>query len=84
MLFSQVPISMNFATSITPRTNLRRALPKMAKAATSEELRAGFEKHLKQTKGHVERLEQIFKELGEKPTGKKCKAWRAWSRKARK
>lgn len=52
---------------------LTKALPKMAKAATSEELRGGFEGHFKQTKGHVERLEQIFKELGAKPTGKKCK-----------
>ena len=52
---------------------LTKALPKMAKAATSEELRSGFEGHLEQTRGHVERLEQIFKELGEKPTGKKCK-----------
>ena len=52
---------------------LTKALPKMAKAATSEELQAGFEGHLEQTKGHVERLDQIFKELGEKPTGKKCK-----------
>ena len=52
---------------------LTKALPKMAKAATSEELRAGFEEHLEQTKGHVERLDQIFKGLGEKPTGKKCK-----------
>jgi len=52
---------------------LTKALPKMAKAATSEELRAGFERHLDQTKGHVERLERIFKELGEKPSGKKCK-----------
>jgi ferritin-like metal-binding protein YciE len=45
----------------------------MAKAATSEDLRAGFEEHLEQTKGHVQRLEQIFAELEEKPTGKKCK-----------
>lgn len=52
---------------------LTKALPKMAKAATSDELRAGFEEHLEQTKGHVERLDEIFKELGEKPTGKKCK-----------
>jgi ferritin-like metal-binding protein YciE len=52
---------------------LVKALPKMAKAATSEDLRTGFEEHLEQTKGHVQRLEQIFKELGEKPTGKKCK-----------
>ena len=52
---------------------LVKALPKMAEASTSGELRDGFEEHLKQTKGHVERLEQIFGELGEKPTGKKCK-----------
>jgi ferritin-like metal-binding protein YciE len=50
-----------------------KALPKMAKAATSEELRAGFEEHLEQTKGHVSRLEEIFKALGESPKGKKCK-----------
>jgi ferritin-like metal-binding protein YciE len=48
-------------------------LPKMAKAATSEELSAGFEEHLEQTKGHVQRLETIFKQLGESPKGKKCK-----------
>ena len=54
-------------------TQLVKALPKMANAATSEELRSGFEDHLEQTKGHVQRLEQIFQTLGEKPTGKKCK-----------
>ena len=52
---------------------LVKALPKMAKAATSDDLRAGFEEHLEQTKGHVQRLEQIFSELDEKPSGKKCK-----------
>ena len=52
---------------------LVKALPKMAKAASSEELRAGFEEHLEQTKGHVSRLEQIFESLGENPKGKKCK-----------
>ncbi len=51
---------------------LTKALPKMAKAATSPELQEGFEEHLEQTKGHVERLEQIFSMLGEKPGGKKC------------
>jgi ferritin-like metal-binding protein YciE len=45
----------------------------MAKAASSEELRSGFEEHLEQTKGHVQRLEQIFEALGESPKGKKCK-----------
>jgi ferritin-like metal-binding protein YciE len=53
---------------------LLKALPKMAKGSTSEQLRTGFEEHLEQTRGHVQRLEQIFKELGEKPSGKKCKA----------
>jgi len=52
---------------------LVKALPKMAKAATSVELRAGFEKHLEQTKEHVSRLEEIFKGLAEDPKGKKCK-----------
>jgi ferritin-like metal-binding protein YciE len=52
---------------------LVKALPKLAKAATAEDLRAGFEEHLEQTKGHVQRLEQIFKTLGESPKGKKCK-----------
>jgi ferritin-like metal-binding protein YciE len=50
-----------------------RALPKMAKAAESPELEQAFTKHLKETEGHVERLEQIFKELGQAPRGKKCK-----------
>jgi ferritin-like metal-binding protein YciE len=53
---------------------LVKALPKMAKAANEEKLKAAFEEHLEQTKGHVERLDTIFEELGEKPTGKKCKA----------
>ena len=55
-------------------TQLIKALPKMAKAATSPDLAQGFEEHLEQTKGHVNRLEEIFKKLEEKPTGKKCKA----------
>lgn len=54
-------------------TQLVRALPKMAKAATSEKLRQGFEEHLEQTKGHVLRLEKVFKAMGESPKGKKCK-----------
>jgi ferritin-like metal-binding protein YciE len=51
---------------------LTKALPKMAKAASSDELRQGFEEHLQQTQGHVERLQQIFEMLGEKGSGKKC------------
>src|SRR2546430_1442042 len=52
---------------------LVKALPKMARAASSDELRTGFEEHLEQTKGHVQRLERIFKMLNENPKGKKCK-----------
>lgn len=48
--------------------------PKLAEAAESEELRAGFEEHLEQTKGHVDRLRQIFESLDERPGGKKCAA----------
>jgi len=51
---------------------LLKALPKMANAASSDELRTGFEKHLEQTKGHVQRLEEIFASLDESPKGKKC------------
>ena len=50
-----------------------KALPKMIKKATSPELKQGFQKHLKETEGHVERLEKIFKELDGSPRGKKCK-----------
>lgn len=52
---------------------LIKALPKMAREASSDELRQGIEEHLEQTRGHVERLEQVFEQLGEKPKGKKCK-----------
>jgi ferritin-like metal-binding protein YciE len=55
-------------------TQITKALPKMAKAATDPGLKKGFELHLEQTKKHVARLEAICKELGEKPTGKKCEA----------
>jgi ferritin-like metal-binding protein YciE len=50
-----------------------RALPRMAKAATTPELQQAFTKHLKETEGQVQRLERIFKSLGESPRGKKCK-----------
>jgi len=51
---------------------LLKALPKMAKGASSPELKDALEKHLKQTKGHVERLEQLFEQLNESPKGKTC------------
>jgi ferritin-like metal-binding protein YciE len=53
---------------------LLKALPKLAKAASSEELKNAFENHLQQTKRHVERLEQIFEQLDESPKGKTCHA----------
>jgi len=53
---------------------LLKALPKMAKAATSPELKRAFESHLKETKGQVERLDQVFTVLDASPKGKKCKA----------
>jgi ferritin-like metal-binding protein YciE len=52
---------------------LVKAIPEMAKASSSEDLRDGFMEHLGQTKEHVARLEKIFKALGESPKGKKCK-----------
>jgi ferritin-like metal-binding protein YciE len=54
-------------------TQITKALPKMAKAASSNDLRTAFEEHLEQTKVHIERLDQIFNSLEESPKGKKCK-----------
>ena len=51
---------------------LIKALPKLAKAAASTDLRTAFETHLEETRGHVERLEQVFESLDEKPRGKHC------------
>src|SRR5688572_660952 len=53
---------------------LLKALPRMAKAASSPELRKAFELHTRETKGQVQRLEKVFKSLGEKARGKKCHA----------
>lgn len=53
---------------------LLKALPKMANGASSPELKDAFEQHLEQTKGHVERLEQLFEQLDESPKGKTCQA----------
>lgn len=53
---------------------LTKALPKLAKAASNEELKEGFLTHLEETKTHVERLEKAFELLGETPKGKKCAA----------
>ncbi len=51
---------------------LVKALPKMAKAATNRDLKNGFTAHLEQTRGHVARLEEAFRLLGESPKGKTC------------
>src|SRR4029077_15722073 len=61
---------------------LVKALPKLAKEAESQELRSGFEEHLEQTKGHVERLQEIFEAMGEKPSGSVARQWSASFRKA--
>lgn len=50
-----------------------KALPEMVKAATSPDLKAGFEEHLRQTQEHVARLDQIFQKLGKGPQGKHCR-----------
>jgi ferritin-like metal-binding protein YciE len=51
---------------------LTKALPKLAKAASSPELRDAFESHLEETKGQIERLESVFQSLDEKVRGKHC------------
>lgn len=54
--------------------NLTKALPKMKKAATTQELKSAIEDHLEQTKEHVARVEQVFELLGKKAQAKKCEA----------
>ena len=53
---------------------LTKALPKMAKEADNEELKKAFTDHLKETEGHVERLEKAFEMIGKTAKGKKCDA----------
>ena len=53
---------------------LVKALPKMAKAASAEELSAGFEEHLGQTRNHLARREKVFEMIGQKARGKTCEA----------
>jgi ferritin-like metal-binding protein YciE len=55
-----------------------KALPKLAKAAISPGLRAGFEEHLTHTKEHVARLEQIFEALGKVRKASNARAWKDW------
>ena len=51
---------------------ITKALPKMAKATASPELRSAFESHLEETEGHIDRLDKIFDILGKSPRGKAC------------
>jgi ferritin-like metal-binding protein YciE len=53
---------------------LTKALPKMAKAASNEDLKRALEEHLEETKGHVERLEEVLGQLEAANRGTKCKA----------
>jgi ferritin-like metal-binding protein YciE len=53
---------------------LVEALPKVAEAASSDDLREAIEHHLQETRGHVDRLEQVFESLGTKPASEHCKA----------
>ena len=55
-------------------TQLVEALPKLASAASHDELRQAFEHHLEETRGHVDRLREIFEQLGTTPGGETCKA----------
>lgn len=55
---------------------ITKALPKMIRAATSAQLKAGFEKHLEETQGQIERLEQCFEALDVRVRGKTCEAMR--------
>jgi len=50
-----------------------KALPKMADTANSDDLRSAFEEHMEKTRGHAQRIERIFEEMGEKAKGQKCK-----------
>jgi ferritin-like metal-binding protein YciE len=55
-------------------SQLVKALPRMAKKASSDQLKQAFETHTKETQGQIDRLEQVFEALGEKAKGKKCHA----------
>lgn len=59
---------------LSAEKQLIKALPKMAKGATSESLRLAFEEHLEQTRGQVERLEKVFELVGKAPRAEHCKA----------
>lgn len=55
-------------------TQITKALPKLAKAVSNKKLKEGFESHLQQTMGQLDRLETIFEDLGQDPKGHHCEA----------
>jgi ferritin-like metal-binding protein YciE len=59
---------------LSAEQQITKALPKLAKAAQDPELKAGFEEHLAQTEGHIERIKQAFEILGKRATAKTCEA----------
>src|SRR5436190_1479461 len=63
----------NLKDLYSAETQLIKALPRVAKAVESEELRTAVQQHLKQTEVHAQRLEQVLGKMGEKAKGKKCK-----------
>jgi ferritin-like metal-binding protein YciE len=62
--------------------HLTKAIPKLSKAATNEELKAALDEHREVTEGHVERLEQVFELLGRKAQAKKCEAMEGLTKEA--
>jgi ferritin-like metal-binding protein YciE len=62
----------NLKDLYSAETQILKALPKAAKKVQSDELRSALEEHVQQTRGHVDRLEQVLGKMGEKPGGKKC------------
>src|SRR5256885_1692224 len=67
-------VSSRCVSNASFNSSCEAALPKMAKAASHEELKEAFETHLEETENHVTRLEQVFESVDEKAKGKKCKA----------
>jgi ferritin-like metal-binding protein YciE len=63
----------NLKDLYSAETQLIKALPKVAKAVESEELRSAVQQHLQETQTHAQRLEQVLQKMGEKAKGKKCK-----------
>ena len=65
-------LALELQDTYSAETQLTKALPKMAKAATNPELKAGFEQHLKETENHIRRLEQVAKEMNISLKGNTC------------